>query len=51
MTVGRVAYEAYMKVWGQTPVWNLLDEPTKSVWETVGRAVYAFYETGIPGAR
>jgi hypothetical protein len=51
VTVGQVAYEAYIRVWGQMPAWDHLDKPVKEIWETVGRAVYAFYETGIPGAR
>ena len=51
VTAGQIAYEAYMKAWGNPSRWNEINEAVKEKWEAVAQAVQAFYETGIPGAR
>jgi hypothetical protein len=57
MTVGQITFEAYMvSVQGIDSIfarraWGLLKEKEREAWEAVGQAVYAFYETGIPGAK
>jgi hypothetical protein len=50
-TAGQVAYEAYYLAMGMDAGdWPSIGQKRQDWWEQVARAVYAFYETGLPGA-
>ncbi len=48
-TPGQVAYEAWNK--SKDFTWWKQPAEAREHWESIAQAVYAYYETGIPGAK
>ena len=57
LTIGQVTFEAVktsVNNWTQDfarLTWEAMPQGERNGWETAGRAVQSYYETGIPGAR